>query len=102
MHRLDLIYMFTLYHQNTSKGKELLSAQASSYTVHSRKITQKVSKGEQPYLSYEENQHRPGLIFMPRKYMYYQNIPKGIKVIKRTSFYQQTDGRTDGRTNARG
>ena len=73
-----------------------MSAQASPYKVHSREITQKASKGEQPFL---HATHRLDPIYMPTKY--YQNISKGIKVIERTSFCLRTDRRTDRRTDAR-
>ena len=69
-----------------------MRAQASPNKVHSREITQKASKGEQPFL---HATHRLDPIYMPTKY--YQNISKGIKVIERTSFCLQTDGQTDGR-----
>ena len=71
-----------------------MSAQASPYKVHSREITQKASKGEQPFL---HATHRLDPIYMPTKY--YQNISKGIKVIERTSFCLRTDRRTDRRTD---
>ena len=77
-----------------------MSAQASPYKVHSREITQKASKGEQPFL---HATHRLDPIYMPTKY--YQNISKGIKVIERTSFClrmdRRTDRRTDGQTDGR-
>ena len=71
-----------------------MSAQASPYKVHSREITQKANKGEQPFL---HATHRLDPIYMPTKY--YQNISKGIKVIERTSFCLRTDRRTDRRTD---
>ena len=52
---------------------KVLSTQAFPYKVHSRGITQKASKGEQPFL---HATHRLDLIYMPTKY--YQNISKGI------------------------
>ena len=70
----------------------LLSAQAFPYKVHLREITQKDSKGEQPFL---HATHCLDLIYMPTKY--YQNISKGIKNIERTSFCLRMDGQTNGR-----
>ena len=70
---------------------ELLSAQAFHYKVHSREITQKDSKREQPFL---HATHLPDLIYMPTKY--YQNSSKGIKVIELTSFCLQTFRQMDG------
>ena len=71
---------------NSSKGisqrvLKLLSAQASSYKVHSREITYKSSKGEQQFLN---ARHPLDLLYIYT--IYYQNISKDIKVIERTSF----------------
>ena len=63
----------------------------SHYKVHSREITQKASKGEQPFLHVT---HRLDPIYMPTKY--FQNISKGIKVIERTSFCLRMDRRQTG------
>ena len=60
---------------------KLLSAQASSYKVHSREITYKSSKGEQQFLN---ARHPLDLLYIYT--IYYQNISKDIKVIERTSF----------------
>ena len=59
----------------------ILSAQASSYKVHSREITYKSSKGEQQFLN---ARHPLDLLYIYT--IYYQNISKDIKVIERTSF----------------
>ena len=60
---------------------KLLSAQASSYKVHSREINYKSSKGEQQFLN---ARHPLDLLYIYT--IYYQNISKDIKVIERTSF----------------
>ena len=74
-----------LYHWATALPSQrvlkLLSAQASSYKVHSREITYKSSKGEQQFLN---ARHPLDLLYIYT--IYYQNISKDIKVIERTSF----------------
>ena len=49
-HHLDLIYMYTEYHQNISEGLRVIEHISLSLKVHSREKTQKGSMGEQPFL----------------------------------------------------
>ena len=84
---LPLNSVFTLYIclpkiiKISQRVLKLLSAQASSYKVHSREITYKSSKGEQQFLN---ARHPLDLLYIYT--IYYQNISKDIKVIERTSF----------------
>ena len=87
MHMKNHAYIVTLYIclpmiiKISQRVLKLLSAQASSYKVHSREITYKSSKGEQQFLN---ARHPLDLLYIYT--IYYQNISKDIKVIERTSF----------------
>ena len=91
LHIILTRYICIVYQRSSKYLKGYNSAQFFPYKVHSRDITQKTNKREQPFLHVTP---RLDLIYMPTKY--YQNISKDIKVIECTSFYLRMDRRTPG------
>ena len=80
-HPLDLLYIYTIYYQNISKDIKVIERTSFPLKNSFKGDNSKNIKGEQPFL---HATHRLHLIYMHAKY--YQNISKGIKVIKCTCF----------------